>query len=158
MEQHSLARLLQTYCNYEADKRYQKADWRIRPLPKGMMDYARSDTHFLLFIYDNLRNALLEQSSRPPTPDPDGTPIIETVRRNPQAAMREVLNRSADTALKLYEESAYDPETGKGSGGWLAPGRKWLPKGSIDEEPGWVWRKLHAWRDRTARELDESPL
>ncbi|WRT64045.1 uncharacterized protein IL334_000973 [Kwoniella shivajii] len=158
MKQHGLASLLQQYCNFEADKRYQMADWRIRPLPDGMLHYARSDTHFLLYVYDNLRNALLEQSSRPPSPDPNGNPIIETTRRNPQQAMREVLGRSADTALRLYEKDEYDEETGKGSGGWMGAARKWLPKGAVDEEPGWVWRKLHAWRDRLGRELDESPI
>ncbi|WVR05806.1 hypothetical protein IAU60_002831 [Kwoniella sp. DSM 27419] len=158
MSQRSLAALLQLYCNFEADKRYQMADWRIRPLPEAMMHYARSDTHFLLFIYDNLRNSLFQQSSRPPSPDPNGNEVIETTRRNPQQAMREVLSRSADTALKVYERDEYDEETGKGSGGWAQAARKWLPKGAIDEEPGWVWRKLHAWRDQLARDLDESPF
>nr|XP_019049128.1 hypothetical protein I302_02909 [Kwoniella bestiolae CBS 10118]OCF28058.1 hypothetical protein I302_02909 [Kwoniella bestiolae CBS 10118] len=157
-QQRSLAALLKTYCNFEADKRYQMADWRIRPLPEGMLHYARSDTHFLLYIYDNLRNALLEQSSRPPSPDPEGNPVIEVTRRNPQQAMREVLGRSAETALKMYEIDEYNEETGKGSGGWMGAARKWLNKTVVDEEPGWVWRKLHAWRDRLGRELDESPI
>jgi exosome complex exonuclease RRP6 len=54
--QHSLAYLLSHYCQFEADKRYQMADWRVRPLSNEMMMYARSDTHFLLYIYDRLRN------------------------------------------------------------------------------------------------------
>ncbi|KAK6905601.1 hypothetical protein I203_106431 [Kwoniella mangroviensis CBS 8507] len=156
--QRSLASLLKTYCNFEADKRYQMADWRIRPLPEGMLHYARSDTHFLLYIYDNLRNSLLEQSSRPPSPDPNGNPVIEVTRRNPQQAMREVLGRSEDTALKMYEIDEYNEETGKGTGGWMGAAKKWLNKTVVDEEPGWVWRKLHAWRDRLGRELDESPI
>jgi hypothetical protein len=32
------------FVNFEADKRYQTADWRARPLPPAMFDYARSDT------------------------------------------------------------------------------------------------------------------
>ncbi|WWC86140.1 uncharacterized protein L201_001012 [Kwoniella dendrophila CBS 6074] len=157
-QQRSLASLLKQYCDFEADKRYQMADWRIRPLPDGMLHYARSDTHFLLYIYDNLRNALLEQSSRPPSPDPEGNPVIETTKRNPQQAMREVLGRSADTALKMYEKDEYNEETGKGSGGWAGAARKWLNKTVMDEEPGFIWRKLHAWRDKLGRELDESPI
>lgn len=39
----------------KADKRYQLADWRQRPLSSEMKLYARMDTHFLLYIYDNLR-------------------------------------------------------------------------------------------------------
>ncbi|WVF70846.1 hypothetical protein IAT40_005640 [Kwoniella sp. CBS 6097] len=157
MRERSLAALLNLYCDFEADKRYQMADWRIRPLPEAMLHYARSDTHFLLFIYDNLRNSLLQQSSRPPSPDANGNAIIELGRRNPQQAMRDVLNRSADTALKMYERDEYDEESGRGTGGWFQAAKKWLPKDAIDEEAGWVFRKLHAWRDRLARQLDESP-
>lgn len=158
MPQRSLSALLQHYCNFEADKRYQRADWRIRPLPDGMLYYARSDTHFLLFIYDNLRNALLHKSSRPSSPANCGTIVLDSARPNPQEAMREVLGKSADTALKMYERDSYDIVTGRGSGGWLAAGKKWLPKGEIEQESGWVWRHLHDWRDRVAREMDESPL
>lgn len=158
MPQRSLSVLLQHYCNFEADKRYQRADWRIRPLPDGMLNYARSDTHFLLFIYDNLRNALLHKSSRPSSAAASGTIVLDSAKPNPQEAMREVLDKSAETALKMYERDSYDIETGRGSGGWLAAGKKWLPKGEIEQESGWVWRHLHDWRDRVAREMDESPL
>ncbi|WVN85849.1 uncharacterized protein L203_101001 [Cryptococcus depauperatus CBS 7841] len=159
MQQRSLSSLLLLYCNFEADKRYQRADWRIRPLPESMLYYARSDTHFLLFIYDNLRNALLQKSSHALSPDAKDAPIVlSSAKQNPQAAMRNVLDRSADTALKLYERDAYDEETGRGSGGWLVSGKKWLPKGGIDQECGWIWRHLHEWRDRIAREQDESPF
>ncbi|KAG0006872.1 exosome nuclease subunit, partial [Modicella reniformis] len=49
---HSLAYLLKYFVDFDADKKYQLADWRIRPLPKEMLLYARADTHFLLYIYD----------------------------------------------------------------------------------------------------------
>lgn len=39
----------------QADKRYQLADWRQRPLSPEMEAYARADTHYLLFIYDKMR-------------------------------------------------------------------------------------------------------
>ena len=39
----------------QADKRYQLADWRTRPLPEDMLKYARMDTHYLLYIYDRLK-------------------------------------------------------------------------------------------------------
>ena len=57
----SLAHLLLTYCGVIADKKYQLADWRIRPLPDEMLKYAREDTHYLLFIYDCLRKELIEK-------------------------------------------------------------------------------------------------
>lgn len=40
----SLAYLLESHVGYSADKRYQLADWRLRPLPDDMMAYARADT------------------------------------------------------------------------------------------------------------------
>lgn len=55
----SLAYLLETYAKFKTSKKYQLADWRIRPLLASMMQYARSDTHFLLNIYDQLRNKLI---------------------------------------------------------------------------------------------------
>ena len=39
----------------QTDKRYQLADWRIRPLQNEMLLYARMDTHYLLYMYDVLR-------------------------------------------------------------------------------------------------------
>ena len=58
----SLKYLLESLCNYETDKKYQLADWRIRPLSKEMINYARCDTHFLLYIYDILKKKLIERS------------------------------------------------------------------------------------------------
>jgi len=42
--------------------RYQMADWRQRPLPAEMLFYARQDTHYLLYVYDRLKNELIETS------------------------------------------------------------------------------------------------
>ena len=39
----------------QADKKYQLADWRVRPLPEELLQYARADTHYLLYIYDRLK-------------------------------------------------------------------------------------------------------
>lgn len=156
--QHSLAYLLSHYCQFEADKRYQMADWRARPLPEAMAHYARSDTHFLLYVYDRLRNALLEESSRPPSPVEGATEVDMTKqRRNPQEAMRQVLERSGDTALRLYEREVYDMANGRGSGGWATSARKLLAQGVINEETGAVFKALHAWRDSVARTEDEAP-
>ncbi|KFG64545.1 3'-5' exonuclease domain-containing protein, partial [Toxoplasma gondii RUB] len=57
----SLANLLQTYCHVEANKQYQLADWRRRPLTPEMETYARSDTHYLPFIFDVMKNQLLSK-------------------------------------------------------------------------------------------------
>lgn len=39
----------------QADKRFQLADWRVRPLTPEMLHYARCDTHYLLYCHDRLR-------------------------------------------------------------------------------------------------------
>lgn len=141
------------------------ADWRIRPIPAEMLQYARADTHFLLWIYDHLRNALLAQAaSRPPSPEPsasallaDGVPRTGTPETNPQRAMRSVLDLSAETALKLHEKDDYDPVTGRGTAGWMMGRNKYMPKAQHAESEGLVFVRVHQWRDQKSRELDESP-
>lgn len=134
---HSLAYLLKTYCNFDADKKYQLADWRIRPLPQEMLEYARSDTHFLLYIYDCLRNELLEKST-----SEDGNLV------------KICLQRSNEVALQKYEKEVYDAENGLGPGGWKNMLTKW--KYAMNPQQLAVFKALHSWRDHTAREEDES--
>ncbi|KAL2826979.1 ribonuclease H-like domain-containing protein [Aspergillus cavernicola] len=131
----SLKYLLQKFVNFEADKRYQMADWRIRPLPSGMFDYARSDTHYLLYIYDNLRNELLEHS----TPEEN---LIDYVQE-----------KSKSEALQRYERPVYDAATGQGAGGWY----DLMSRNSavFSKEQFAVLRAVHEWRDKVAREADE---
>lgn len=52
MPSFGLAYLLSHFCGMDADKSFQLADWRVRPLPEDMLHYARMDTHCLLYIYD----------------------------------------------------------------------------------------------------------
>ncbi len=42
---------MKLFLDVELDKTFQVADWRIRPLPKGMLDYARYDSHYLIPVY-----------------------------------------------------------------------------------------------------------
>ena len=60
----SLAFLLNYYCGVTASKKYQTADWRVRPLLPQMERYAREDTHYLLYIYQRMRNELIRRSTR----------------------------------------------------------------------------------------------
>uniref|UniRef100_A0A1I7X1Q2 3'-5' exonuclease domain-containing protein n=1 Tax=Heterorhabditis bacteriophora TaxID=37862 RepID=A0A1I7X1Q2_HETBA len=59
----SLQFLVQKYCSVTLMKEFQMSDWRIRPLPPHLLDYARGDTHYLLFCYDKLREELLEKGN-----------------------------------------------------------------------------------------------
>ena len=131
----SLKYLLERFANFKAQKKYQMADWRVRPLPAELVEYARSDTHYLLYIYDELKNMLLLASS-------------------PQQNLIDVvLDASKKEALQVYERPIYDVEYGLGSGGWF----KQVTQRSIkfDGPQLAVYKAVHFWRDQKAREWDE---
>ena len=131
----SLKFLLQQFVDLKVDKSYQMADWRIRPLPTGMFDYARSDTHYLLYVYDNLRNQLVEKSTAE------------------EHLVDYVLEHSRNEALQRYEHSAYDAATGLGPGGWYdLLTRNAVP---LSKKQFAVFKAVHQWRDQVAREEDE---
>ncbi len=58
-----LAALLEQYFGVKLDKKHQRADWSMRPLPADMLDYAAQDTRYLLSLRDKLR-VQLEQKGR----------------------------------------------------------------------------------------------
>ena len=53
-----LGTALQREFNLTVDKRFQKKDWSIRPLPHDMLDYAASDTLYLVRLARLLRERL----------------------------------------------------------------------------------------------------
>ncbi len=53
-----LAALLDRYFGVKLDKKHQRADWSMRPLPQGMLDYAAQDTIHLLELRDRLEHEL----------------------------------------------------------------------------------------------------
>jgi len=53
-----LAALLERYFGVKLDKKFQRADWSMRPLPQGMLDYAAQDTIHLLELRDRLHHDL----------------------------------------------------------------------------------------------------
>lgn len=57
----SLAFLLEQFCGVELDKKYQLADWRERPMPAEMIEYARKDTHYLVHLYFLLKRKLTDK-------------------------------------------------------------------------------------------------
>ncbi|KAL2072225.1 hypothetical protein VTL71DRAFT_11568 [Oculimacula yallundae] len=136
----SLAFLLKKFINFDADKQYQMADWRIRPLPEEMFFYARADTHFLLYIFDNMRNELIDRSN-PDIPDENRLEIT--------------LQKSKETSLLRYERQVYNKDSGKGPGGWYTQLLK--TPSLLDNEQFAVFRAIHEWRDRIARNDDDSP-
>ena len=49
-----LAALLEQFFGVKLDKKHQRADWSLRPLTRGMLDYAAQDTRYLLDLRDDL--------------------------------------------------------------------------------------------------------
>ncbi|KAJ0158774.1 Exosome complex exonuclease rrp6 [Colletotrichum tanaceti] len=137
--QKSLAFLLKKFVNFDADKKYQLADWRVRPLSEEMLYYARSDTHYLLYIYDKMRNELVMKSDR----GNPGTDYIEAA-----------LQKSKTLSLSRYGGETFNPKTGKGSKGWYNTLLKHPMPFSGQQFA--VYRAIWAWRDEVARREDES--
>ncbi|EEB98526.1 hypothetical protein MPER_01947 [Moniliophthora perniciosa FA553] len=99
-------------------------NWRIGEYEE-MVEYARSDTHFLLYIYDSLRNALLDRA-RSQSTSGDMNMAASSSNVDPlHTLIKNVLSRSEDTALRVYEKEYYDAESENGSVGWDTLARKW---------------------------------
>lgn len=131
LERNSLEFLLQHFCDITADKEYQTADWRLRPLPSEMLKYAREDTHYLLYIHDVMQQRLKSMPSE-----------------SGEAPLFEVYKRSRDICLQLYEkelltETSYLHVYG-------------LQDGNFSPEQLSVAAGLYEWRDKIARVEDES--
>uniref|UniRef100_A0A8D0D3H0 Exosome complex component 10 n=1 Tax=Sander lucioperca TaxID=283035 RepID=A0A8D0D3H0_SANLU len=130
LARHSLDQLLKHFCNVNSEKRYQLADWRIRPLPDEMVQYARMDTHYLLYIYDCVRVQLLDFNHGQP------------------GLLQSVWNKSKDISLKKYTKPIFTEES------YLELQRK--QKRSFNTQQLTAFRLLFAWRDKLARQEDES--
>lgn len=127
---HSLDHLLQQLCHVKSDKRFQLADWRIRPLPEEMFEYARADTHYLLYIYDRLRGELLDFNHGQP------------------ALLQSVWHKSKDISLKKYSKPIFTEESYQDL--------QKRQKRAFNTQQLSAFRLLFAWRDKLGRQEDES--
>ena len=130
----SLAHLLEAHASLtdvmETKKRFQTSDWRSRPLAPDMLRYARSDTHYLLSIYDQLR--------------------IELWRAGGADALRDVLTASEALCRSLYAKETFCAH------GWRDPSRLHNAARAFPPEAMHRAHLLWDWRDATARAEDES--
>ncbi|NTV37033.1 MAG: ribonuclease D [Anaerolineaceae bacterium] len=55
-----LGSLLQEEFDVVLDKRYQRADWGLRPLPAAQLAYARLDSYYLMPLRDRLETMLID--------------------------------------------------------------------------------------------------
>ena len=60
-----LAAILDTHFGVKMSKKYQRADWKRRPLTPEQLDYARLDTHYLVALRDKQFQALTESGRWP---------------------------------------------------------------------------------------------
>ncbi|XP_047543391.1 exosome component 10 isoform X1 [Vanessa atalanta] len=126
----SLKSLLFRYCGVDTEKKYQLADWRIRPLPDELVKYARLDTHYLLYIWRRLKGELLDAGGG----EPNLLLSVFEVSRHLCGTTynKEVLNENSH--MTIYMRS----------------------KKSFNSKQMAALRMLYRWRDAQARELDES--
>eukprot|EP00262_Sarcandra_glabra_P006411 TRINITY_DN18691_c0_g1_i1.p1 TRINITY_DN18691_c0_g1~~TRINITY_DN18691_c0_g1_i1.p1 ORF type:complete len:729 (-),score=148.11 TRINITY_DN18691_c0_g1_i1:140-2080(-) len=133
LERNSLEYLLLHFCGVTANKEYQNADWRLRPLPDEMLKYAREDTHYLLYIYDLMRGRLLSAS---------------TDSENGNDLLLEVYKRSYDICMQLYEKELLTDASYLHIYG--------LNGANFNSQQLAIVAGLCKWRDAVARAEDES--
>ncbi|OMO67884.1 hypothetical protein CCACVL1_20240 [Corchorus capsularis] len=133
LERNSLEYLLLHFCGITANKEYQNADWRVRPLPDEMIRYAREDTHYLLYIYDLMRIKLV---STPKESEHSDAPLVE------------VYKRSSEVCMQLYEKELLTETSFLHIYGLQGAG--------FNAEQLAIVAGLCEWRDVIARAEDES--
>ncbi|MED6145326.1 hypothetical protein PIB30_024079 [Stylosanthes scabra] len=133
LERNSLEYLLHHFCEVTANKEYQNADWRLRPLPNEMQRYAREDTHHLLYMYDLMRIKLF---SMPKESESSDTPLVE------------VYKRSYDVCMQLYEKELLTENSYLHIYG--------LQGADFNAQQLAIVSGLCEWRDLVARAEDES--
>lgn len=143
-ESHGLAHLLEKHCGFKADKKWQLADWRIRPLQNEAIHYARADTHWLLYCYDILR---IELSKLPSESD-----IVQGQGRDATQGIVRVLEESKEMCYSLYEKEMFTEDSF-----YDLYKRMENKSGVLTERQLSVFAAMYKWRDTLARELDESP-
>ncbi|XP_073109646.1 protein RRP6-like 2 isoform X2 [Elaeis guineensis] len=130
LERNSLEYLLHYFCGVNANKEYQNADWRLRPLPDEMLKYAREDTHYLLHIYDLMKSRLISAST------------------NENDLLLEVYKRSSEICMQLYEKELLTDTSYLHIYG--------LQEADFNSKQLAVVAGLFQWRDSIARAEDES--
>ncbi|CAI2342527.1 unnamed protein product [Caenorhabditis sp. 36 PRJEB53466] len=123
----SLAYLVLRFADVVLDKQYQLADWRARPLRNAMLNYAREDTHYLLYLYDMLREELLRQEEK---------------------ELAEVYSECTDLCMRVYKKPVFNPK------GYMTDLKF---RFTLNSRQDYALTHLYRWRDLIARAEDESP-
>ncbi|RWR88447.1 protein RRP6-like protein 3 isoform X2 [Cinnamomum micranthum f. kanehirae] len=142
----SLAYLLETYCAVSTNKMLQREDWRQRPLSGEMVQYARADAHYLLYIaYCLVSELKTKGNENSDCPEDQLNFVLDASRRSNMACLQ----------LYMKDSEAFPGESAAAS----IVSRSLNGQGSISLkrlETMDLVRKLCAWRDLMARIHDES--
>ncbi|KAG7785833.1 hypothetical protein KL910_000608 [Ogataea haglerorum] len=162
---HSLAHLLETYVKFKTSKKWQLADWRLRPLNSEMKNYAKADTHFLIEVFFKMHRELVQNPDK----------------------LKKVLYESRRVSNRRYEYSTFKPRNVKSANGFSSGAEVVATNQSVPQLPEFKngllsvqnatnlpWSNLadsnsipmakrpllevlFKWRDEQARREDESP-
>ncbi|VDO10148.1 unnamed protein product [Rodentolepis nana] len=122
----SLSFLLETFVGIVPDKSLQTSDWRARPLSERLIAYARSDTHYLLYVAEKLRAQLDENN-----------------------LLIEVLRRSCGLCHRIYKKPRVNPL------GYLEKAHGDFCK-TLSKRQAYAVKHLCLLRDSIGRSEDES--
>ncbi|GMP66833.1 hypothetical protein CsSME_00027028 [Camellia sinensis var. sinensis] len=144
--QKSLAYLLETYCGVITNKQLQREDWRQRPLPVEMVQYALTDAHYLLYIAHCLASELIQQDSEnSASPDDKFRFVLEASRRS-NAICLQLFSKEIEASPGESAASSIISRNLNDQGG--------LSSHFSDTQD--LVRRLCTWRDLMARVHDES--
>jgi ribonuclease D len=106
---YSLAGVVAHLFGIELDKSFQKSNWRRRPLSRAQLQYAATDAHLALFVYEELRRILEEQGRlddamrtavlRPSAPREESSGPRK--RRTPPPPLRPLTDEEKQTLIRL---------------------------------------------------------
>jgi hypothetical protein len=105
-QDNGLAALLMTHFRIKSDKRFQRADWRLRPIPAEMLAYARTDTRYLLPLAVRLLFGAAGLADRAPNHGDGGVGAADAAGTGTEAgAPRGVPGASGAAPLSAAEET-----------------------------------------------------
>nr|GEY84136.1 protein RRP6-like 3 isoform X1 [Tanacetum cinerariifolium] len=131
---------------FDTAKACDREDWRQRPLPKDMLEYARMDAHYLLYIADCLVAELkLQKNENPASLDDNKFDFVYEASR-----------RSNAVCLQLFTKEL-EASPGQSAASSLISRHLNDPGSSTDNSQfQGIVRRLCCWRDFMARMHDES--
>ncbi|XP_038887745.1 protein RRP6-like 3 [Benincasa hispida] len=144
--QKSLAYLLETYCGVATNKMLQREDWRQRPLPADMVQYARTDAHYLLYIANCLLSELKQVNENTSTDDKFNF-LLEASRRSNMTCLQ-LYSKETEGSPGESAASSISSRHLNSQGGSMLVSCKTQFQDHV--------RRLCAWRDLMARVHDEN--